>query len=249
MRSKEVSRLILDMKKHGIDAFDEFGRYNYVNTQTKLPTHTHPDMIEICYLAKGTQEYFIDNKTFLLYGGDLFITFPDEIHGTGDAPERKFKGNMECERLLKKIIHLYFSSRDTLTKMELNNLLVSFLLHVIRTGENTYTRSYSKRITKTINYIEDNLFEAIDLENLAGKCNLSLSRFKHLFKEETGIPPAEYIIRKKSERARMLLQEQGFSIKDIAYDLGFSSPAYFSTVFRQYNGHSSTEYQKKCYLR
>lgn len=54
MRNREISRLILDMKKHGIEVFDEFGRYNYVNTQTILPTHTHSDMIEICYLAKGS---------------------------------------------------------------------------------------------------------------------------------------------------------------------------------------------------
>ena len=275
MRSKDISRLILDMKKHGIDVFDEFGRYNYVNT--------HPGMIEICYLAKGNQEYFVGDKTFKLYGGDIFITFPDEIHGTGDTPEKKgilywlvlkrpeekkdylglsyqdacslfskllqlperqFKGNTECERLLKRIIHLYFSNRDALTKMELNNLLVSFLLHIIRTGEHTHTRSYSKRITKTIDYIEENLFEIIDLEILADKCNLSLSRFKHLFKEETGIPPSEYIIRKKVEKAQILLEEQDLPIKNIAYDLGFSSPAYFSTVFKQYNGYSPTEHLK-----
>ena len=81
--------MILDMKKHGIEVFDEFGRYNYVNTQTILPTHTHSDMIEICYLAKGSQEYFVGNNTFRLYGGDIFIAFPNEIHGTGEVPEEK----------------------------------------------------------------------------------------------------------------------------------------------------------------
>lgn len=75
MRNREISRLILNMKRHGIDVFDEFGRYNYVNTQTILPTHTHPDMIEICYLAKGSQEYFVGDSIFRLYGGDVFITF------------------------------------------------------------------------------------------------------------------------------------------------------------------------------
>ena len=89
MRNREISRLVLNMKRHGIDVFDEFGRYNYVNTQTILPTHTHPDMIEICYLAKGSQEYFVDDSIFRLYGGDIFITFPNEIHGTGEVPEEK----------------------------------------------------------------------------------------------------------------------------------------------------------------
>ncbi len=284
MRNREISRLILDMKKHGIEVFDEFGRYNYVNTQTILPTHTHSDMIEICYLAKGSQEYFVGNNTFRLYGGDIFIAFPNEIHGTGEVPEEKgvlywmvlkrpekekdylglnypdafklfsrllqlpkrlFKGGSECERLLQKIIQIYFQNKDPLSKMELNNLLVSLLLHIIHAGEKSSGRAYSDRITKIIHYIDENLFEMLDLEFLADKCNLSVSRFKHLFKEETGIPPSEYIIRKKIEKAHEMMEDSKFSIKDIAYDLGFSSPAYFSTVFKQYNGYSPTFYKKK----
>ncbi|WP_082211648.1 AraC family transcriptional regulator [Parabacteroides timonensis] len=283
MRNKDISRLILDMKRHDIDVFDEFGRYNYVNAQTNLLPHNHPDMLEICFLAKGSQEYFVGEKTFKLYGGDVFITFPNEIHGTGNVPEEKgilywmilkspekskeylglsfseaqelfnrilqlpsrlFKGDVECERLLQRIIRIYFQNRDTLTKMELNNQLVSFLLHIIHSGEKKQTRFYSERITEIIQYIDDNLFDMLDLELLADKCSLSLSRFKHLFKEETGIPPAEYIIRKKVEKAQILIEEQELPIKNIAYDLGFSSPAYFSTVFKQYNGYSPTSHKK-----
>ena len=63
---------------------------SFVNTiTTVLPSHTHSDMIEICYLAKGSQKYFVGNNIFKLYGGDIFITFPNEIHGTGDHPEEK----------------------------------------------------------------------------------------------------------------------------------------------------------------
>lgn len=285
MRNREVSRLILDMKKHGIDIFDEFGRYNYINTQARLPTHIHPNMIEICYLAKGSQEYFVGDNTFKIYGGDIFIAFPDEIHGTGDVPEEKgilywmvlkrpeqekdylglkyqdalelfsrllelpkrlFKGGSTCERVLLKIIHIYFHDEDTLTKMELNNLIISLLLHIIHAGEKSSSeRAYSKRITKIIHHIDENIFDTMNLEVLADKCNLSLSRFKHLFKEETGIPPSEYIIRKKIEKAQKMIEEKKLTIKDIAYDLGFSSPAYFSTVFKQYNGYSPTIYKKK----
>lgn len=284
MRDKDNSRLILDMRKHEIDVFHEFGRYNYVNVQTVLLPHTHPDMLEICYLAKGSQEYFVNENAFKLYGGDVFISFPNEVHGTGNAPEEKgllywmilkqpeegkeylglhfseakvlfnrllllptrlFRGNIECERLLQSIIRTYFQNRDVLTKIELNNLLVSFLLHIIHSGEKKQTRVYSERITEIIQYIDDNLFDTLDLEDLADKCNLSVSRFKHLFKEETGIPPAEYIIRKKVEKAQELIEKQEQSIKDIAYDLGFSSPAYFSTVFKQYNGYSPTSLKVK----
>lgn len=282
MRDRDVSRLILDLRKHDIDVFDEFGRYNYVKAQTTLPSHIHPDMIEICYLAKGSQEYFVNNETFTLYGGDIFITFPNEIHGTGNAPEEKgilywmvlkrpkqeceylglsyseahklffrlqqlpkrlFKAGSECECILQKITQIYFQKKESLTAMRLNNLLVSFLLHIIQEGEKSLSRTCGERITEIIRYINGNIFETLDLDFLANKCNLSLSRFKHLFKEETGIPPSEYIIRKKIEKAQEMMDENKHSIKDIAYDLGFSSPAYFSTVFKQYNGYSPTSYK------
>lgn len=284
MKNKDCCRLILDMKRHGINVFGELGRYNYVNTQTILPHHSHPDIIEICYLAKGSQSYIVGDKTFRMFGGDIFISFPNEIHGTGNAleekgilywiqlkrpepgkeylglsyamaeelflrllrlPERLFRGETQCEYLLQKIFSVYFQSNDLLTVVELNNLYISFLLQVIHQGENITSRSFSDRIAKIIHYINDNIFEPLELEELADKCNLSVSRFKHLFKEETGIPPSEYIIRKKVERAQELMKEQKYSIKNIAYDLGFSSPAYFSSVFKQYTGYSPTSYKRK----
>lgn len=266
MKNKDVCRLMLDMKRHDIDVFDEFGRYNYVNAQTILPTHTHPGMIEICYLAKGSQEYFVGEETFKLYGGDVFISFPDEVHGTGNVPEEKgtlywmvlkrpekgmdylglsnseaeelfcrflqlpkrlFKGSSECERLLQRIVQIYFHTQGTLTRMELNNLLISFLLHVIHAGEKTYARIYSERITEIIHYINDNLFDILELDDLADKCNLSVSRFKHLFKEETGIPPAEYIIRQKVEKAQGLIEEQKTLYKKYCIRFG----VFFSILF------------------
>jgi len=276
-------RIILNMDKFDMDVFDEFGRYNYLNTQKSLPTHVHVDMIEICYLAKGSQEYFVGDETFRLFGGDIFLTFPNEIHGTGRTPEEKgilywmvlkapqkdkdylglsyfeakaifdrllnipvrlFKGNNECGRLLRQIFRIYFFSKDALVKIELNNLLISFFLNVIHSSEAAFNRRYSDYMMKTLYYIDENIFETINLEELAGHCNLSLSRFKHRFKEEVGIPPAEYIIRKKVEKAREFIDEETLSIKDIAYDLGFTSPSYFSTVFRQYIGYSPSLYKK-----
>ena len=284
MKNKESCRLILDMKQYGIHVFGEFGRYNYVNAQTILPQHTHPDMIEICYLSKGRQSYIVGEQTYRVFGGDIFITFPNEVHGTGNEleekgvlywiqlkkpepgetflglnytmskmlffrllqlPKRLFHGEAECEYLLQKIFSVYYQNKDPLTVVELNNLCVSFLLLVIHCGENIRSRHLSDRISQIIHYINGNLFELLELEELAERCNLSVSRFKHLFKEETGIPPSEYIIRKKIEKAQELMKEQKYSIKNIAYDLGFSSPAYFSSVFKQYTGYSPISYKMK----
>lgn len=284
MKTREDSRLILDMSLHQIDVFDEFGYYNYNSVQPILPIHTHKDMVEICYLVKGKQKYFVGEDHFELSGGDLFVTLPYEVHGTGENPEEKgalywmvlkrpqdgvdylgletreatelfshlstlpcrlFKGSSKCGDLLQEIVSAYQSERGLLTHITLNNLLVAFLLEVIRCSKDNRKRKCNYGISIILRYIEENLAEVNDLEVLADKCNMSLSHFKHLFKKETGIPPTEYINRKKIEKAEALLSSSDLSIKDIAYDLGFSSPAYFATVFKQYRGYSPTKCKRK----
>lgn len=279
MKNREDCRLILDMSMYGIQVFDEFGYYNYTHVQPVLPAHFHKDMLEICYLSKGRQTYFVAEESFEMQGGDLFVTFPNECHGTGETPEEKgalywmvlkcpqagtdylglreeeaevlfsqlqmlpcrlFKGSSRCESLLQEIVRIFFSSPDKLSRLTLNNLLVAFLLEVIRCAARNDNHCCNQGISSVLAYIEDNLPEIDGLECLADRCNLSLSRFKHLFKQEVGIPPTEYINRKKVEKAERLLMHSNLSIKDIAYDLGFSSPAYFATVFRQYKGYAPT---------
>lgn len=279
MKKREDCRLILDMDVHGIHVFDEFGYYNYTNVQPVLPAHLHKDMLEICYLSKGRQKYFVYDENYEMQGGDVFVTFPNEYHGTGENPEEKgilywmvlkqphtgieylglgdeearelfsclqnlpcrlFKGNPKCEDLLQEIVKTYFGEVKILNHIILNNLLVAFLLEIIRCAEDNVNRVYNQGILSILQYIDENLPEIYNLESLADKCNLSLSRFKHLFKKEVGIPPTEYINRKKVEKAETLLFNSEMSVKDIAYDLGFSSPAYFTTVFKQYKGYAPT---------
>ena len=89
MKTKKDCRLILDMHKLDIHVFEEFGRYNYSNAQSVLPLHVHDDAIEICYLSRGNQTYLVGDDVYQVRGGECFITYPNEIHGTGNLPEEK----------------------------------------------------------------------------------------------------------------------------------------------------------------
>ena len=66
-----------------------FGRYNYLSARRGLPPHEHGRAMEICVLVRGQQIYEVAGERYLLSGGDVFVTFPGEVHGTGDAPEGK----------------------------------------------------------------------------------------------------------------------------------------------------------------
>ena len=60
---------------------------------------------------------------------------------------------------------------------------------------------------------------------------------KARFREELGMPPHEYILRRRIDRAATLLADKttNRSVTEVAYDLGFSSSQYFATVFQTFH--------------
>ena len=65
------------------------GHYVYRRAHPPLRPHRHRQALEICVLERGTQTYFVGSQRYDLAGGDVFLTKPGEVHGTGDEPENK----------------------------------------------------------------------------------------------------------------------------------------------------------------
>ena len=80
-------RRVVNLRDAGIPEVPVFGRYEYSSPHAGLQTHTHPDTLEICYLNRGRQTYYVGGRYYHLAGGDVFVTFPDEPHNTGRAPQ------------------------------------------------------------------------------------------------------------------------------------------------------------------
>jgi AraC family transcriptional regulator of arabinose operon len=63
--------------------------------------------------------------------------------------------------------------------------------------------------------------------------NLSASRFRHVFKEETGVSINQYLRERRLERAEFLLRTTFLSIKEVAMESGLSSTSHFVRHFKQ----------------
>jgi AraC-like DNA-binding protein len=77
-----------DLSCYGFPEVPLFGAYRFDKAVEPLHIHTHSDF-EICYLVEGRQNYRALDRDYLLKGGDLFITRPDEPHSTGKQPQEK----------------------------------------------------------------------------------------------------------------------------------------------------------------
>ena len=92
-------------------------------------------------------------------------------------------------------------------------------------------------------YIEEHLAEDLSLAAVAGAANLSPYHFARLFKASTGFPPHQYVIRRRVERARLLLATTDRPLAFIAQEVGFASGSHLARHFRRLLGVPPSDYR------
>ncbi len=78
--------LMFDLAAWGRPEIPTFGQYSYVRARRQLSEHLHLGCLEICYLREGRQVFRVGERDYALAAGDVFVTFPDEQHGSGRHP-------------------------------------------------------------------------------------------------------------------------------------------------------------------
>jgi AraC family transcriptional regulator of arabinose operon len=96
----------------------------------------------------------------------------------------------------------------------------------------------------TLTFLHQNLHREVTLEEMAEHAGLSASHFSFLFKQQTGYSPINYFIHLKVQRACTLLSLTPKSIHEIAYEIGYSDPYYFSRLFKKTMGVSPQHYRE-----
>ena len=100
-----------------------------------------------------------------------------------------------------------------------------------------------ERIMKAVNKnISDSSF---NVDVLTSEVGISRAQLHRKMKEMTGISTSEFIRNIRLEQAARLLREQKINVTQVAYTVGFSNLAHFSTIFRKHFGMSPTEYMER----
>jgi AraC-like DNA-binding protein len=100
-------------------------------------------------------------------------------------------------------------------------------------------------IEKARIYIKEHIEESLKPEKLAQELNISLRNLQRIFSQELQTTPGNFILLLKMEKAADWLKEGKKPVSEIAYDLGFNDPAYFSRVFKKYFGIAPKEFRMK----
>jgi AraC-like DNA-binding protein len=100
-------------------------------------------------------------------------------------------------------------------------------------------------IEETRFYMRQKIDHELNLEELARNKNVGYSYFRRMFKKYTGVSPGQYHLQLRIMRAKELLVSTEKSIKEISYELNFQSIFYFSSIFKQKEGITPTQFRKK----
>ena len=110
-------------------------------------------------------------------------------------------------------------------------------------NKNFETKDTAQKIERAKVKMLENIGKEIDAKEIAENLGVSYSLFRKTFKEYTGYAPAQYFQELKLRKAKELLAETNLPIKEISYELNFSSYEYFLSFFKKRVKLTPTEYR------
>ena len=125
------------------------------------------------------------------------------------------------------------------------NLLGQLLIAISQyTKKEESNHAASLKVEKMIGYMQQNLKCHISLHEFSDLVSLSPFYLTKIFKKETGYSIMEYFNRIKMDKAKELLAEGSWKVKEVAKEIGFSDEFYFSRLFKKIEGMSPSEYYR-----
>jgi AraC family transcriptional regulator len=104
----------------------------------------------------------------------------------------------------------------------------------------------SWRLQRTIAFIDSHLDQPISLQQLAHAVGLSPTYFAARFRAAVGASPRLFVMRRRIERAKVLLASTRMSMIDVALNVGFRTQSHFTTVFGRQEGATPHQWRMRC---
>ncbi|MBE6637384.1 MAG: helix-turn-helix domain-containing protein [Ruminococcaceae bacterium] len=231
----------------------------------------HNRLWEIVLITSGKVNITEDEKIYTLEKNQMILHAPREFHSIGSAentnpsgyvmsfgadgilPETLKNGVFVLEEgemtqfiaIVERI--MTFLTQESLPSywgQEASNLLSAFLIHLIgKKAESTVDNSVTATAYRQIvSIMTERVKDNFALEDFASLCNISVSYIKQLFHQYCGVSPKAYYNNLRIRYARKCL-EDGWTIAQVANEMNFSSPNYFSAFFKKKTGLSPLAYK------
>ncbi|GAC90080.1 DNA-binding response regulator [Anoxybacillus flavithermus NBRC 109594] len=110
--------------------------------------------------------------------------------------------------------------------------------------EQTTIKTGGSVIEQVEMFLQENYCYDVTLEEVAKYVHLTPYYFSKLFKKETGQTFIDYLTNLRIEKAKQLMRDEGLTVKEACYRVGYKDPNYFSRVFKKVTNMTPTEYRQ-----
>lgn len=218
------------------------------------------------YTLKGTEKYTFCDKTVYACPGSVLIIPKNEVYRIdlddeesiviavdfevyGDTDLRPIFIKAGENQVLKNLFSEMLAEWKKQGADRVPRLKSVFykILSCLIICENSYSNHASlDKISDAVNYMHNHLLEPdLKIEKLSEIAGISKRYFEKLFYTEFGTTPKDYIIMRKTELAKELLQSEKKSVADVAVALGYNDVYHFSKMFKLKTGSTTGEYKRK----
>lgn len=157
-----------------------------------------------------------------------------ELGADTDAMEKKYG---EIDEIIN-------SGKDS--KKKIVNYLKEILKQAILLRDNSTEKRYGNILGAAVQYIDENFtLEDMSLNKVASFVNVSPNHLSASFSKEMDSTFIEYLIKKRMEKAKELLMTTKKKSSEIAYEVGYKDPHYFSYTFKKTQGMTTKEYRAR----
>ncbi len=157
---------------------------------------------------------------------------------------RQFTGSPRIRQLLELMLKECRNPQDFSETAQESHLKI-LLIETVRCAENYRTNiPLSFGVKQALELVANGPLDVLTPETLRKASRLGRTEFFRRFARETGETPNQVLIRRRIVAAQLLLLKSKKSITEIAFEVGFSSSQYFSSVFRRYVGLSPCTYRR-----
>lgn len=186
---------------------------------------------------KALEEWSI---TWLGLSGDAIKEYMDILGVTPQAPILHISLYNELSSVMERI---YNASNNTelASKLRLSGLIYEFFSVLL---ENSTVSPKTNFVESALNIINYNFCEDISIERIAEHLSVDPAYFSRKFTEAMGVSPKKYILHKRIERAKELLNNSDAGIFEISNSVGYDDQFYFCRIFKKITHLSPSEYRK-----
>lgn len=185
---------------------------------------------------------FDENTLALLPQQFLFLANPlnAQTINFDDPARQRITKNFE---ILNQILHIDNQPPDIeIVLAYLNSLLVELNIAYFKNKEQTNV--LNANLSKFIEFklvVETHLTQQPSINAIAEKLALTTNSLYRIVKQYSGTSPKDFLTNRLMIEAQRKLHYSNLSVKELAYDLGFNDPDYFSRLFKKCTGKSVSE--------